>query len=323
MSNKLNIFNSLPQDFSDDEEDTRQTKKVTGTRTTDKQTKGKGPAPQKEEHTRTKETRKEKGVTDKPHPLDRHSGAGNQAYGGKPKKGGAGKGNWGKTTVEGETPVDVAEEETEVQQAEEEKPTLTLQEYYEKHRLAEEDQAVNEAKAKITSDHLLKELGKATALKSREANDDKRVGKKKGHLDINHHAGISTEHADLLGFRTGFIEKEYRQRKEGEELPPRRTGGQREPREPREPRKEREDNKEQETPVQATPVEGEQPVVEGQATEGQERRREAGPRRGDGNRGGRGGNRGGNQGPRKPYVPRENNQAKINISDESAFPKLG
>lgn len=318
MSNKLNIFNSLPQYPSDDEEE-RTTKKVTGTKQTDKP-RGK-PAVQKEDHTKAKETRKTKGVSEQPHPLDRHSGTGSQAYGGKPKKGGAGKGNWGKTTVEGEAPVEAVEgEETTEQVVEEEKPSLTLQEYYEKHRLAEEDQEVNEAKAKITSDHLLKELGKATAIKSRnqERNDDLKIGKKKGHLNINHHAGISTEHADLLGFRTGFVEKEYRQRKEGEELPPRREFGQR-----RGERKERENAKEEETPAQpTTTAEGETASPTEQA-EGQEKRREGGQRRGDGNRGGnRGGQRGGNQGPRKPYVPRET-KANVNVADESAFPKLG
>jgi len=125
-------------------------------------------------------------------------------FSGKPKKGGAGKGNWGKAT-EGEAAVEEKageEETTETQQpAEEEKPTLTLQEYYEQHRFAQDEQEVNEAKAKITSDQLLKELGKATALKSKnqEKNDDYRVGKKKGRLDVDHHAGLATEHADLLG----------------------------------------------------------------------------------------------------------------------------
>ena len=123
-------------------------------------------------------------------------------FSGKPKKGGAGKGNWGKAT-EGEATAEVQAEgeETAEVQAEEEKPSLTLQEYYEQHRFAQDEQEVNEAKAKITSDQLLKELGKATALKSKnqEKNDDYRVGTKKGHLNVDHHAGLATEHANLLG----------------------------------------------------------------------------------------------------------------------------
>jgi hypothetical protein len=338
MSNKLNIFNSLPQYPSDDEEDQRGAKKTTQGGKTTTQTQKKVAAPvQKEEHSRAKETRKEKGVTAQPHPQDRHSGHGNQAYGGKPKKGGAGKGNWGKAT-EGEAATEerVAGEEegTEAQPVVEEKPSLTLQEYYEQQRFAQEEQEVNEAKAKITSDQLLKELGKATALKSKnqEKNDDHRVGKKKGRLDVNHHAGLATEHGDLLGFRTGFIEKEYRQRGEGEEgkpeFRPRREGGDRREGGERRERREKEDAKQEETAQPTTTAEGEQAATTEQAGEGQERRREGGNRGGQrggqrGDRGGnRGGQRGGNQGPRKPYTPKVD-QAKINIADESAFPKLG
>ena len=92
MSNKLNIFNSLPQ-YPSDEEEERTTKKVTGTKQSewsfilkslkfDVADKPRGkPAVQKEDHTKAKETRKTKGVSEQPHPLDRHSGTGSQAYG--------------------------------------------------------------------------------------------------------------------------------------------------------------------------------------------------------------------------------------------------
>jgi len=36
---------------------------------------------EKEEHTRSKEVRKPKGVSDQPHPQERHSGTGHSAYG--------------------------------------------------------------------------------------------------------------------------------------------------------------------------------------------------------------------------------------------------
>jgi hypothetical protein len=347
-SSKLNIFNALPQHASDSEEEDfhkTKSKKTLGQKDTgraddkSKNVKKTGPSaavPQKqekEEHARAKETRKPKGVSDQPHPQERHSGTGHSAYGGKPKKGGAGKGNWGKSGEE-KTAEEGAEEETEEVQEEEKPEGITLQEYYSKQNLAQNQPKVNEAKAKITSEQLIKELGNSTLLKSRQTQqvDDRKVGKKKDRLDVNHHAAITTDHADLLGFRTGFIEKEYRQRGTEEAGAPQKRG----PRTGGKPERERENAKEEETPAtqtetQTTPVEGEQAAEGTEKTEGKEtqnRRREGqGQGQGQGQRGGRGGYKGGEgykgDRPRKDYGNKPAQQTKINFEDESAFPKLG
>ena len=75
-----------------------------------------------------------------------------------------------------------------------------LSEYYQQQRQAQNEPQINETKAKITSEQLTKELGTATALKTRSQQqvDDRKVGKKKDRLDVNHHAAINSEYADLL-----------------------------------------------------------------------------------------------------------------------------
>jgi hypothetical protein len=329
MTSKHNIFASLPQHVDSDEEVQTRTKK------TEKKdvSKTEKPKPartgatgtQKEEHSRLKEPKKEKGVSAQPHPLDRHSGTGNQAYGAKPKKGGAGKGNWGNYKDERkpreEGAVEEGAEATEETPVEEEKPTgLTLQEYYAQQKVAQNEPQINEAKAKITAEQLKKELGTATLLKTRQQQeiDDKKVGKKKGTLDVNHHAAITTEHANLLNFRTGFVEREYRSRNPEDAADAKRSG----PRAVGKGEKERENAKEEEAkpqgevaqPADAKPTGEEFP----EGTPGEQA--ESPKRRGDGGRGGRGGHRGG----RKPYGGKQGaDQAKINFEDESAFPKLG
>jgi len=365
MQSKVNIFHSLQHSDSEEENDTQKNKakkiaekKEQRTRPDDKTKStanrqvppGGNPDRQiKEEHARTKAPYKTKGVPEEPHPQDRHSGHGNQAYGGKPKKGGAGRGNWGnfkedKRTNEDqrEAPAGEGEEATEEKAQEEEKPAgITLSEYYQQHRQAQNEPQINEAKAKITSEQLTKDLGNATALVTRAQHqvDDRKVGKKKDRLDVNHHAAINSEHANLLNFRTGFVEKEYRQKgveeTSGQKRVGPKTGGP----------KERENAKEEEVQPQTTeaqPTEGVQAQesgVESQAqtqTQGQDNQNR---RRNEGQRGGRGAYRGDRpqgdrpqgdrpqgdrpQGdrPRKQHGGKD--QGKINFEDESAFPKLG
>ena len=127
---------------------------------------------------------------------------------GKPKKSGVGKGNWGnykedRKGNEEQTGAGAGEGEdgAEDKPQEEEKPAgITLSEYYQQHRQAQNEPQVNETKAKITSEQLTKELGTATALKTRSQQqvDDRKVGKKKDRLDVNHHAAINSEYANLL-----------------------------------------------------------------------------------------------------------------------------
>lgn len=160
-----------------------------------------------------KEPRKQKGVPAEPHPLDRHSGTGINDR--KPKKGGAGK--FGLGTIkdeikEGEVAVEGGNESPE---AETEKDTgITLEEYYKlKGGVSQEERQINEAKAKVTQQELLKEIGTAKPLQSRaqqKVDDDKVVNlKKKNQAD--HSVTINTEHADLLRFKTGF--KTFTERK--------------------------------------------------------------------------------------------------------------
>jgi len=373
MQSKVNIFHTLQHaSDSEDENDAQNNKakkiaekKEQRARPDDKNkssTKPAGGNPErqtKDEHARTKAPYKAKGVTEEAHPQDRHSGHGNQAFGAKPKKSGAGKGNWGNYKEDrkgNEEQGEAREDATEEQPQEEEKPAgITLSEYYQQQRQTQNEPQVNETKAKITSEQLTKELGTATALKTRvqQQVDDKKVGKKKDRLDVNHHAAINSEHANLLNFRTGFVEKEYKQRgaddvfggqqggQQGQRRGP-RTGGQ------RENAKEEEAQPTEGQTADAQPVEGETKQAQEGATEVQTPTQTQGQgqgqgqddrRRYEGQRGGRGGYRGGRpqgdrpqgdrpqgdrpQGdrPRKQHGGKD--QGKINIEDESAFPKLG
>jgi len=91
-------------------------------------------------------------------------------------------------------------QKTEQVQEEEKPEGLTLQEYYAKQTFSQNQPKINEVKAKITSEQLIKELGNSTLLKTRQSQqvDDRKAGKKKEHLDVNHHAALTTEYADLL-----------------------------------------------------------------------------------------------------------------------------
>jgi len=358
MTSKLNIFNSLPQHASDSEDETNSKNAKTRVRhenqnqrrnehekgTAHGHTAPKDPN-QKEDVARQKNQHKTKGVTAEPHPNDRHSGTGSAAYGAKPKKSGTGKGNWGNFKEDRKAGEEGEDTETPEVQEEEKPEGITLSEYFANRNVATSQPQVNEAKSKITSEQLMKEVGKATVLKTRAQQeiDDKNVGKKKDKLNINHHAGINSEHANLLNFRTGFVEKEYRERVRGEEgNEPRRFGGPREHREKRE-------KPEGQTETQGEEVQGEKPAVQAEGgevaapTEGktQEQGQEGQKRREGGQQGGytKGGNRGGYRGDRpqgdRPYGdrpqgerrPYNNNKqggsTKVNVEDESAFPKLG
>jgi hypothetical protein len=347
MTSKLNIFNALPAAASDSEDEI--TAKNAKTRSTHekrdqrKQEGQKGPhghtAPrdptQKEDVTRAKNTQK-KVLTAEPHPNDRQSGTGTQAFGVKPKKAGAGKGNWGNYKEDRKPTGEEGEEVESTEVQEEEKPEgITLAEYLANRGATSSQPLVNEAKSKITSEQLMKEVGKATLLKQQEI-DDKIIGQKKGKLNVNHHASINTEHSELLGFRTGFVEREYKERSR-DDAPqfPRKFGGER-----RAPREERQKEEGQtETQTETTPVEG--TTTEGTATtteaKPQEERRQY-------QKGGRGGYNKDRpqgdrphgdrphgdrphgdrpQGERRPYAGKQGNTAKVNVEDESAFPKLG
>jgi len=97
-TSKLNIFNALPQHGESDEEDFQKTKPKKVGKTgwlfvnfclyplddksrNVKKTGTNAPSGVKEENARLKDTRKPKGVSEQPHPQDRHSGTGHSAYG--------------------------------------------------------------------------------------------------------------------------------------------------------------------------------------------------------------------------------------------------
>jgi hypothetical protein len=335
MTSKLNIFNSLPQHASDSEDEVtvkNAKNKTTHEKREQRKTDGaKGPhghtAPrdpnQKEDVTRSKNQQKQKGVTAEAHPNDRQSGTGVQAYGGKPKKAGAGKGNWGNFKEDRKVNEEGEEVESPEVQEEEEKPEgKTLAEYLASRGQTQSQAQVNEAKSKITSEQLMKEVGKATLLKNRvqQEIDDKKAGTKKGRLDVDHHASINTEHSELLGFRTGFVEREYRERTRDGDAPqqPRKFGGRREDRQKEETTTEA---VAETTPVEGTTTEGAATTTEAKPEEGQKTEKRQ-PQRG-----GRGGyTKGGDrpQGERRPYQGKQGgNNTKVNVEDESAFPKLG
>jgi len=302
---------------------------------------------EKEKHLKAKEPRKLKGTPAEPHPLDRHSGNNPNAFDKKPKKGGAGKYNTGTVKDElkgGEVEGELGGEES----LEEEAPKdegMTLEEYYRKQGLAEENTQLNEAKSKITAEQLLKEIGTAKPLQSRAKTqvDDKEVTKKKNTGD--HVVGLNTEHADLLGFKTGF--KTYAERKpleEGQQFAPRKAN---QPRaEGESPTKVAGDQKiegiQDQTVEEGAPKDVKQEVFQKERVqrEGGQGQRDGGRRYGGGddyNKGGdykkrpydpnykrddrgapRGGQQGGQQAPRREKV-----QAPPSFEDERAFPKLG
>jgi hypothetical protein len=151
---------------------------------------------------------------DHPHELDRHSCTGYAAYDKKEKKSGGGARNWGTTSVNEEDFEirDSDDVEEKVEKAEKEgivgEKAVTFDEYIEKKGTGEIEQPENESKAKITEEELLKDIGKAVPLqsqKSKEIDDRKEIYQKK--LPDDYHVGMTTEHADLLGFKTGAEEE--------------------------------------------------------------------------------------------------------------------
>lgn len=163
----------------------------------------------KAEHIRPKEPRKLKGIPAEPHPLDRHSGTGLNPWEKRPKKAGGGKYNVGTIKDElqaGEIAGEQGAEEANVEEAEKD-TSITLAEYYQLKGYSQEEsqKQVNEAKSKVTQQELLKEIGTAKPLQSRaQTKVDENLVNQKKKIVAEHAVGINTEHADLLGFKTGF-----------------------------------------------------------------------------------------------------------------------
>jgi len=224
------------------------------------------------------------------------------------KKGGAGKGNWGSYKDRKEDRTGEGEE-TQEETPESQQPTgITLEEYLAKTKLAKNEPQINEAKAKITSEQLMKEVlqGKATILAPKNKDDkEKPQPKKKVNVDEETHvvSGVQ-QYADLLNFRTGFVEREFGKKRSEADAP----------REKRERPAEKEPAAEQETPAEDKP----EAEKRQERPRGDNKEKRGGFKKGSfkGNKEG-GNHRGGNY--RKNYQP----QPKINIEDDSAFPKLG
>ena len=79
-----------------------------------------------------------------------------------------------------------------------------MDDYLQTATTGEVKQQVNDAKLKITDEQLKKELGKATLLETRKAKEiEEHTETRKKNKDAPV-IGMNTEHAELLGFRTGF-----------------------------------------------------------------------------------------------------------------------
>lgn len=321
MSNKSNIFSVLPQDHSEDEDNNGGQQSRNAKKTNNKTNTGRAEAKpaqgQKTQDRADKDDHKKNKKVPEPgtHPLDRHSGTGNAAFDKKSqKKGGHGKGNVGVATKETEEETKVEEGAEGEEKQEEQKPEgITLEEYYATTQSASQS-AVDEAKLKAVQEELKKEIlsKKGTLYVKKTAEEEKPVSKKTAKANVDHHAAFNSEHADLLNFRTGFVEREFKERKEGE-----RT-------ERPAPRPKREEKTEEAPATEGEKVEGEQAPAEGEKAEGEKRGK--GNYRGNNNRGGKGyqgGNKGGNRGGNYHGGNKGGNQPKINFEDDSAFPKLG
>lgn len=114
-------------------------------------------------------------------------------YSNKDKKGGAGKGNTGRYQDDLKGREKPEEDNQEDEETKDEEPQgITFDEYLANNQV-DNKVRVNEAKAKITSEQLMKEAqeSKASVLNSRNRNeiDERRQGKRKGRTtDENHHA---------------------------------------------------------------------------------------------------------------------------------------
>lgn len=283
----------------------------------------KGPAQEasaanKEQHSKAKESRKLKGVPSEPHPLDRKSGTGQNPWDKKAKRGGGGKFNTGTINDDlkaGEEPESANKEEGEPEEAEKD-AGLTLSEYYEKIGQSDKQaQAViNEAKVKAQQD-LQKVLDKekATKLSNKIITkiDDREAGPTKKSTGADSHAvAMNTEHAALLGFKTGFKAFTERKPEEGKtDKPapkPSAEGGQPE-------LKEVEGGAKPEETAEQAPAEG-------------------GDQKQGGGAGGRGGYKGKGRGGYNPNYKgrqdggqreRRQDNKPPKFDDDGAFPKLG
>mmetsp|Transcript_3965 Transcript_3965/g.3385 ORF Transcript_3965/g.3385 Transcript_3965/m.3385 type:complete len:194 (+) Transcript_3965:190-771(+) len=96
------------------------------------------------------------------HPLERHSGTGVPAYERKEKKGGAGKGNWGKAEDElnfidlGVDEADANENQGSETGSIESKKMITMEEYLQLKKTSSYEPQSNPSKSKISSDDLWK-----------------------------------------------------------------------------------------------------------------------------------------------------------------------
>lgn len=318
MSNKSNIFAVLPQDHSDDEDNhggqqARKEKKQNNKKDTGKVEEKPAQAQKTQEKAGKDDHKKNKKVPEPgTHPLDRHSGTGQAAFDKKnSKKGGHGKGNVGVATKETEEETK-AEETTEEQPQEEAKPEgITLEEYYSQTAQSSANQ-VDQAKLKQVQDELTKDLlsKKGTLYVKKTAEEEKPVARKTAKANIDHHAALNTEHADLLNFRTGFVE--YKERTERPKPAPKKE------------EKTEEAPAEGEKVEKAEKAEGEAPAEGEKAEDNKEKRGGRGGYRGNNrgeNRGDKGGKRGGYKGGNNHH--NKSGQPKINFEDDSAFPKLG
>jgi len=280
----------------------------------------------KDQHLKPKADRKLKGVPAEPHPLDRKSGTGQNPWDKKAKRGGGGKFNTGTVNDDlkaGEEPESANKEEGEGEEAEKD-TGMTLAEYYQKTGQADQTEEkvaiINESKAKVTQQELLKDLGKVTKVSNRVETkiDDRELGPtKKANPAETHAVAMNTEHASLLGFKTGF--KTYTERKpfdaqdKSTTKPGQTQGAPVEGTQAQQP-----ELKEVNPPVQTEKGSEQQAPVEG----GDQKQ---------GGYGGRGGYKGKSQG-RGGYNPNykgrsDNQQKKDNnpprFDDDGAFPKLG
>jgi hypothetical protein len=308
------------------QEDSAPTKKLENKKAPFKGPTQEAGAANKEQHTKPKENRKLKGVPAEPHPLDRKSGTGQNPWDKKAKRGGGGKFNTGTVGDElkaGDEPESANKEEGEGEEAEKD-AGMTLAEYYQKTGQADQTEekvvAINENKAKVTQQELLKDLGTAKKLSNRNEVkiDDREVGPTKKITAVDSHAvAMNTEHASLLGFKTGF--KTYTERK---------------------PFDEQQQGDRKKAPAQGAPTETQQPELKevnppAQTEKGGEQQApvEGGDQKQGGGYGGRGGYKGKNPNPSRGgyssnYKGRSDNQQQKKenpprFDDDGAFPKLG
>jgi len=274
----------------------------------------------KEKHTKPKESRKVKGVTAEPHPLDRRSGSGTNPWEKKPKRGGGGKFNVG--TVQDEVKEGEKEPESGTkEEGETEEPEkdigITLAEYYQKQGQSQQAEVINESKAKVTQQELLKEIGTAKKIQNKAQTklDEKETNpKKKKDAAESHVVAMNTEHADLLGFKTGF--RTFAERKPLDNTgKPGQTSTQPQAQPTTQEGAQQPELKEVNPPAPEKVTE--QAEGEGQRQGNRQPYGEKGPRKYNPNW--KGGDR---REPRRDEPRRDNKQSLPNFEDDKAFPKL-